>query len=81
MSFIPQNARAYSFCGIIEYMAPEIVKGGSQGHDMVSLASPVCPVVQQDVWHGPVDISDGPRPENTAALAHRFFGWSTGLAA
>jgi len=60
MAFIPQNARAYSFCGTIEYMAPEIVKGGSQGHDMVSLASPVCPVIQQDVWHGPVDISDGP---------------------
>ena len=36
MAFIPQNARAYSFCGTIEYMAPEIVKGGSQGHDMVS---------------------------------------------
>lgn len=28
--------RAYSFCGTIEYMAPEVVKGGTQGHDIVS---------------------------------------------
>lgn len=26
--------RAYSFCGTIEYMAPEVVKGGTQGHDI-----------------------------------------------
>jgi hypothetical protein len=71
MAFILQNARAYSFCGPIEYIAPEIVKGGSQGHDMVSLASPVCPVVQEDVWHGPVDISDGPRPE-VVRILQRF---------
>nr|XP_053639743.1 ribosomal protein S6 kinase alpha-5-like isoform X1 [Cherax quadricarinatus] len=25
--------RAYSFCGTIEYMAPEVVRGGSHGHD------------------------------------------------
>lgn len=30
------NARAYSFCGTIEYMAPEVVRGGSAGHDIVS---------------------------------------------
>lgn len=29
-----KNERAYSFCGTIEYMAPEVVKGGSTGHDI-----------------------------------------------
>ena len=28
--------RAYSFCGTIEYMAPEVVRGGGVGHDIVS---------------------------------------------
>lgn len=27
--------RAYSFCGTIEYMAPDIVRGGDSGHDKV----------------------------------------------
>lgn len=31
------QARAYSFCGTVEYMAPEILRGGSEGHDIVSL--------------------------------------------
>ncbi|KAF5297430.1 hypothetical protein FQR65_LT01361 [Abscondita terminalis] len=26
--------RAYSFCGTIEYMAPEVVRGGTVGHDI-----------------------------------------------
>lgn len=29
-----KDSRAYSFCGTIEYMAPEVVKGGTQGHDI-----------------------------------------------
>ncbi|KAL6436682.1 hypothetical protein ACFW04_004850 [Cataglyphis niger] len=28
------NARTYSFCGTIEYMAPEVVRGGLSGHDI-----------------------------------------------
>ncbi|RXG52442.1 Ribosomal protein S6 kinase alpha-5 [Armadillidium vulgare] len=33
--FLPNDKeqRAYSFCGTIEYMAPEVVRGGSTGHD------------------------------------------------
>ena len=27
--------RAFSVCGTIEYMAPEIVEGGESGHDKV----------------------------------------------
>lgn len=34
--------RAYSFCGTIEYMAPEVVKGGTQGHDIVSTILNFC---------------------------------------
>ncbi|XP_018901176.1 ribosomal protein S6 kinase alpha-5 isoform X2 [Bemisia tabaci] len=34
--FLPheKEQRAYSFCGTIEYMAPEVVRGGSAGHDI-----------------------------------------------
>ncbi|XP_071488974.1 ribosomal protein S6 kinase alpha-5-like [Diadema antillarum] len=32
--FLPNtDGKAYSFCGTIEYMAPEVVRGGSKGHD------------------------------------------------
>ncbi|XP_063370549.1 ribosomal protein S6 kinase alpha-1-like [Cydia amplana] len=34
--FCGGESRAYSFCGTIEYMAPEVVRSGSQGHDIVS---------------------------------------------
>lgn len=30
--------RAFSVCGTIEYMAPEIVEGGESGHDKVIYA-------------------------------------------
>lgn len=30
-----KTERAYSFCGTIEYMAPDIVRGGDSGHDKV----------------------------------------------
>ncbi|KAK6632360.1 Ribosomal protein S6 kinase alpha-5 [Polyplax serrata] len=35
--FLPheKDQRAYSFCGTIEYMAPEVVRGNN-GHDIVS---------------------------------------------
>ena len=28
------NEKAYSFCGTIEYMAPEVVRSGGIGHDI-----------------------------------------------
>lgn len=28
------NGRSYSFCGTIEYMAPEVVRGSKSGHDI-----------------------------------------------
>ncbi|GBP90325.1 Ribosomal protein S6 kinase alpha-5 [Eumeta japonica] len=33
--FCGGDNRAYSFCGTIEYMAPEVVRSGSQGHDIM----------------------------------------------
>ena len=33
--FFKQVERAFSVCGTIEYMAPEILEGGESGHDKV----------------------------------------------
>jgi len=33
---LEKERRAYSFCGTIEYMAPEVVMGGNHGHNVVS---------------------------------------------
>ncbi|XP_048708657.1 ribosomal protein S6 kinase alpha-5 isoform X4 [Lepidochelys kempii] len=33
LEHLHKNERAYSFCGTIEYMAPDIVRGGDTGHD------------------------------------------------
>lgn len=35
MCVLKQMERAFSVCGTIEYMAPEIVEGGESGHDKV----------------------------------------------
>jgi len=38
--FLPHErdgeVRAYSYCGTIEYMAPEVVRAGPAGHNFVS---------------------------------------------
>jgi len=36
LSVWTQTHRAFSFCGTIEYMAPELVKSTTAGHDFVS---------------------------------------------
>lgn len=42
---LKQVERAFSVCGTIEYMAPEIVEGGESGHDKVLLAAEIVPLV------------------------------------
>lgn len=39
-----QVERAFSVCGTIEYMAPEIVEVGESGHDKVVLFFTLSPV-------------------------------------
>lgn len=39
---LKQVERAFSVCGTIEYMAPEIVEGGESGHDKVIFVFVFC---------------------------------------
>lgn len=39
---LKQVERAFSVCGTVEYMAPEIVEGGASGHDKVISAVETC---------------------------------------
>nr|CAD7428159.1 unnamed protein product [Timema monikensis] len=49
--FLPheKEQRAYSFCGTIEYMAPEVVRGGNTGHDIEELVDNLPVAVQGEL--------------------------------
>lgn len=46
-----QMERAFSVCGTIEYMAPEIVEGGASGHDKV-----ICSLIKASDPPPPISV-------------------------
>uniref|UniRef100_A0A8D3APD5 Ribosomal protein S6 kinase alpha-5 n=1 Tax=Scophthalmus maximus TaxID=52904 RepID=A0A8D3APD5_SCOMX len=75
-----QVERAFSICGTIEYMAPEIVEGGESGHDkavdwwslgvlMYELLTGGSPFTVDGDENSHTDIKDPPFPKDMGPLA------------